>query len=181
MRSITFPRLVALVATVALLAACGGGDDSGDSDASPEAQTTAASGATVAATEVASADADRGEVCALLTDDEVTELLGSSATTVEQSVSGPFVACQWANETLPIQLLQIGTYDFDVDSEFFRETAGSFATELEEVPGLGDEAVWTGDQLFIRQGELMISIIQSNGGGRDQAVAAAELAVPRLN
>ena len=180
-------QVTALIALAAIsFAACGSDSDDGDSPATSvtEATPADASPADANGTGTVTPDGRDGSgPCSLLTDEEGNQLLGVTATSVEESVTGPFVACQWINDaSLPIELLQIGTFDFDVDPDFFRETASASDTgTLEEVAGLGDEALWDGIQLFIRRGELMISVIPSNSGGREQAIAAAELALPRLD
>lgn len=167
--------LFLLAATTLLIvtAACGGDDD--DLGVDPQAAREAE----------ASADADATtadiEACALLTEAEASELLGATITSVEPMVIRTFDACEWVNDaTLPIQALQVGLFDFKASSQVLNDTAGAIG-DLEEIPGVGDEAYWNGNQLYILKGERMMSIFPSRDGGRDQAVAAAELVVPRLD
>ena len=174
----------AIVLAAISFGACGPDGDDGDPPNTSTAQATQADASPADATSTAATEDREGDgPCSFLTEEEGNELLGVKATSVEESIAGPFVSCQWINDAnLPIELLQIGTFDFDVDSDFFRETASAGDTgTLEEVDGFGDEALWDGAQLLIRRGELMISIVPSNSGGREQAVAAAELVLPRLN
>jgi hypothetical protein len=159
--------LLLLVAT-----ACGDDDNLGvDAQAAREAEASADASATTADV----------EACALLTEAEASELLGVTVTSVEPMVIRAFDACEWVNdESLPVQALQVGLFDFKASSQVLRDTAGALG-ELEEVDGLGDEAVWNSSQLYILKGDRMMSIFPSRDGGRDQAVAAAELVVPRLD
>ncbi len=159
--------LLLLVAT-----ACGDDDDLGvDAQAAREAEASADGNATTADV----------EACALLTDAEASELLGAIVTSVEPMVIRTFDACEWANdESLPVQALQVGLFDFKASSQMLRDTAGALG-DLEEVDGLGDEAVWNGSQLYILKGDLRMSIVPSRDGGRDQTLAAAGLVVPRLD
>jgi hypothetical protein len=163
-----------LVIAVIALAACGGGsDDLGVGASAPRASEVAAN-----------ANATRADVeaCSLLTEEEAAELLGLAVTSVEPVVIRVFRACEWVNDDgRPVQALQVGIFDFGVDSDRFRETAGATATtELDDIPGIADEAAWTGGQLYIRSGSLMLSIVPNRDGGREQPIAAAALVVPRL-
>lgn len=166
-------------ATLALatfaLAACGGGSDDLGVDASAARASEVAANAHATRADI--------EACSLLTEEEAGELLGLAVTSVEPVVIRVFSACEWVNDdSLPAQALQVGIFDFEVDSDRFRETAGAAATaELEDVAGIADEAIWTGDQLYLRSGSLMLSIFPSRDGAREQAIAAAALVVPRLD
>jgi hypothetical protein len=161
------------LATIAL-AACGGGSDDLGVDPSAARASEAAANANATRADV--------EACSLLTEEEAGELLGLAVTSVEPVVIRVFRACEWVNDdSLPVQALQVGIFDFDVDSDRFRESAGAAgAAELEDVPGIADEAVWNGSQLYIRDGSLMLSIIPSRDGGREQAIATAAVVVPQL-
>ena len=165
-----------MIAAAVFLAACGGGND--DLGVDPQAAREAE------ATEAANATREDIEACSLLTVEEAGELLGATVTSVEPMVIRVFSACEWVNDaTLPVKALQVGIFDLEVDSDLFQESAGAGGSvELEEVAGIADEAYWTGlGQLYIRNGSLMVSIFPSRDGGREQAIAAAELVVPRLD
>lgn len=171
----TRPRLIAIALGGAILLAACGGDSDDDLGVDPQAAREAEASANADAT------TEDIEACSLLSEDEASELLGVAVTSVEPTAIRTFAACDWINDaTLPIKSLQVGIFDFTASSNLVKETAGALG-ELDEVSGIGDEAYWNGSQLYVRKGELMMSIFPSGDGGREQAEAAAKLVVPRLD
>ncbi len=159
-----------LLAIVVSLAACGSPDDLGVDPAAARAAEAAA--------------LPDLEVCALLTEDEAAEFLGVPVTYVDPCKIRTFRACEWSIEEGSLsEIVQVGIFDFAVDSDLFREAASAAgATTVEQFPGVGDEAYWTGQhELYVRSGDRMFSVIPAIAGDRDQAAEIARLIIPRLN
>ena len=176
MAGLRMPLVVTLLLATALaLIACGDADELGVDAAAARASEIAANAA------VTAADL---EACSLLTEGEAAEFLGVPVTSVDPLKIRTFQACEWSNdESQLIEVVQVGVFDFFVDSDLFREAASaSGAHELDQVPGVGDEAYWTGThELYVREGDRMFSVIPALAGDREQAAAIARLVIPRLN
>ncbi len=167
--------ILAIVGSLAVLAAlslaaCGSPDDPGvDAAAARAAEAATLPGL---------------EVCSLLTEDEAAEFLGVPVTYVDPFKIRTFRACEWSNDEGSLsEIVQVGIFDFAVDSDLFREAASAAgATTVEQFPGVGDEAYWTGQhELYVRSGDRMFSVIPAIAGDRDQAAEIARLIIPRLN
>lgn len=171
------PFLITVASFAALVvAACGDGSDDLGVDAAAARASEIAANASVTAADV--------EACSLLTEGEAAEFLGVPVTTVDPFRIRTFHACEWSNDEGPlVEVVQVGVFDFSVDSDLFREAASAAgAHELEDFPGIGDEAYWTGThELYVRQGDRMFSVIPALAGDRDQAAAIARLVIQRLD
>ena len=140
------PEKGLLVIGLALaLAACGGGG--GAETAGTTATTTGATtpattttGATTPATttgDTTTGGQQAGDACALLTDEQVAELLGSDDFTTEPGDPGSDPTCNWTSED-PIASMTIASYEpgtIDTLLTVYDED------EVEEVAGLGERAV----------------------------------------
>jgi hypothetical protein len=167
---------VILLGTVILvLGACGGedgdgsnGDDGGGSPAagatgSPEATSSAdgAATATEAGTSASSPDGGAAgaiDMCALLSQEEVSAVIGQEAGAPAADDMSPFYGCRYESEDVT-PIVSVGVFAWDDESQ--AESSFSFgADQYEEVPGLGDAAYRSQpiDEVTVLHGRYEISV-----------------------
>lgn len=185
-------RAVLAFVVVLVLASCGGGtaatsDDAGDASAA------ASIGAASAAPDAGDGDdgnASGGDVdlCAVLTLEEVSEAAGVEVTEATSASVAEVSSCNFNTaDGLPVAGNTYTRGNEALDPEqMFEANLGDVG---EEIPGLGDRAVLTGDENFpivmvLKGGALYsISVLADNldaEGKRQASIDLARLSVDRL-
>ncbi len=157
--------IAALVLAAMLLAACGGGGDGKEESAATSPATDTPEERTPA-DESRTADID---VCALLSDAEISEVLGATLPSEASEPVGPLTGCSWGTGTL---IVQIAPADSLV-----------LAPGEEDCPsaGLGDESVvCEGRVKFLTNGIRTSVQTIDPGVSDDQLLAVATTLLPKL-
>lgn len=161
--------------------ACGGGEEAND--------TTSASGGAAAAT---AATAATQNACTLLPASEVTAVIGESARdSLALSMPGAggevsLSQCNYATVSNPaavsLMLRRSAAAETVVSVlQGVRETFTQSGVTGEEVPGLGDGAIWGGNQLHVVTTRgWSIVVTPTVAGGLAQARTLAERALSRI-
>ena len=158
-------RLLTLISSVALLAACGGANETASTGATTTAPTnvaTSSSGAAGGAGTAAPAKAAGGaaaDACALMTVEEVARVMGTSNVRAEgQPEVGGTSYCTYrdasGNPLVATSYLRSG-------AAVFNAVAGS----MQPQPGLGDKAQWDANSatLQILKGSTVLAITAGDG------------------
>lgn len=150
--------LLSLAAATLLLAACGGDDDdsSGDDTSEPTATREADN---EEPTDESSDDGDGSDldVCALLTEDEVSEVLGEEPVTKEDTNFPPVYSCAFDTESGVVTVTVVTS----LPGSPARVAFEAATADGEEVDGLGDAAAWLPspvDTLEVLDGDNYVSI-----------------------
>jgi hypothetical protein len=169
MQSFVAPRVLAFSLVVAL-AGCGGGD--GASDSAPAASSSS------------TADADGAlDPCALVTKTEADEALAAASTEErpgEANYPPTLVTCRYTaprGAGLAVMTVMVRTGYSDAEAKVgFQGTREVGSAEA--VAGLGDDAFWLGDQLYVLVGRRSLTV----AGDLDRATAErlARQAVDRM-
>ena len=159
---------------LAVVAGCSGGD--GHNDPDEESPTTAASG-----------DAEVPEACAVLTQVEVSEAVGTDVGPGRGS-SGPVASggsqstCEWFSAQHPADTAKLTIYSETTAADSIR--GGD--PDVQQLPGVGDDA-FVGDfaSVWVYQGELSFMAQWYSMTARDEeslprSEALARLAADRL-
>lgn len=161
--------LAGVLAVAMLLVACGGDDDAKTSTTTQQtaaptsAGTTAATATPEAGDDTATATPDEGgggggteiNACALLTNDEISEEVGTEATDGVPIDADPLHNCLWQGDGFTVNL-DVITTDPDTAAEYYEGTGGE--TEL-QVDGIGEKARWTTDsEIVVLEGSVTLVI-----------------------
>lgn len=168
------PGALTLVIVSVVLTGCGGGGDPNDPD--DESPTAAAS-----------EDAEVPEACAVLTQVEVSEAVGTDVGPGRGS-SGPVAAggsqstCEWFSVQHPADTAKLTIYSETTAADAIRDAA----PDGEQLPGVGDDA-FVGDlaSVWVYQGELSFmaqwySMAAADEESLPRSEALARLAADRL-
>ncbi len=189
-------RLMGVIVAVLAVgsAACGGSDggegstEAGGSPGVPAATSSATTSATTSATPPA--EVNGSGACALVTQDEAAEVLGSSVPPASESTfsiplggtSFEEQLCLFGSEVL-VARLDLGS----AAPALFAQYRASLESEsdFEQASGVGDEAFFAKGQLALRQGEtgLIVDVGQNTGstpGEQEKEKALAAIALGRL-
>ena len=182
--------IVCLLLVLALVAACGGGDnddatDANEPTATQEQDDTFGSGdeSLTEADEADDSGLDGGEpvdACALLSADEVEAIVGSPVT-LEPDDLPPNYRCYYETENInedqgygfeqvAVSVLAVGPEAAEVSYDL----SSSIATE--EIPGIGEKAQWLGSlvaELEFLDGPYHVSLIISGFGEKQKQQAIA--------
>lgn len=189
-------RLVGVIVAVLAVgsAACGGSDggdgstEAGGSPGVPAATSSAATSATTSPTPPA--EGNGSGACALVTQDEAAEVLGSSIPPPSEStfsipVGGASIeeqVCLFGSGVL-VARLDLGS----AAPTLFAQYRASLESEsdFEQISGVGEEAFFAKGQLALRQGDtgLIVDVGQNLGttpGEQEKEKALAAIALGRL-
>jgi hypothetical protein len=141
-----------------------------------------ASGPTGGGTGASAEDASDLDVCALVSEADVADVLGEPADPGIDNSSGPFRACSWSGSASPTEVLNvsIGVYpDAAAAREAYLATTEGLGDA--EVVTLGDEASYTnGFGLRVLVGRYDISIDNTGDDRKGSGVSLAQQIIPKL-
>jgi hypothetical protein len=147
-----------------LMAACGGDDD--DETGTPSGTRAPAATGSPAAEETATTApqvSDGGlDPCALVTKADAEEVLGVSLGDPDRQTAGPFATCSYGGETMENYVqVQVSNDVYTADSfdDAMQFAAGQLDTELAPVSGVGDNAYWFADVLWVQKGSATLDIL----------------------
>ena len=161
--------VVGLIAALFLLAvisaACGGDDGNADDPAATPPETTEAPEQASPADQSRTADID---VCALLSDAEISAVLGATLPSEASEPAGPFTGCSWGTGTLIVQIAP-------ADSLIL-------APGEEDCPsaGLGDDSVVCEGRVKFLTNGIHASVQTIESVSDDQLLALATTLLPKL-
>lgn len=151
--------LLTALLTALMLAGCGGSDDSGDS--SPPATDGSPAGSSGAN--------GLPDVCALLTNDEVTGFTGKQVDQVDPDDGSDASVrfCQWqgADLRLAVFVSKATAEQFETESGYPGATA---------VDGVGDAAYTNSGHLYVLDGDLQVDVYNSGAVDGEENAAQAE-------
>lgn len=193
-------RLMGVIVAVLAVgsAACGGSDggegstEAGGSPGVPAATSSATSSATTSATTSATppAEVNGSGACALVTQDEAAEVLGSSVPPASESTFSIPLGGTSLEEQLCLFGSEVLVARLDLGSAapaLFAQYRASLESEsdFEQASDVGDEAFFAKGQLALRQGEtgLIVDIGQNTGstpGEQEKEKALAAIALGHL-
>lgn len=166
----TFPSgrtcLLAVAAVVLsalmLLSACGGGDDDDDRGDSEPTATEEQDGDSGGDDEPAPDEGDGDfDVCALMTEEEVADIIGFDTTSSSSNDFDPFFGCKYDFDSGNVSI-SVYRDDREVVEAFYELTA-----DAEQVDGVGDRAQYTElfDQLEVLDGnyDITVSVFSFDG------------------
>jgi hypothetical protein len=160
-----------LVLGAALLAACGGDDDTPADDATTTPAGESPADAGDASTADATTPSEITSLCDLVTPDDVKDVMGAS---VSDSSEFKDVSCGYSTSIGPLNIERGSAGDFE-------EGVGPFLTgDLgDPVPGIGDEAAWFGNSMSVGKGDFyfQIRLFDTEVDGKSQLEVATELAI----
>lgn len=180
-------RILAGLLIVAVLAACGGTQSSATdsaADADPTTQATEADPGTADAGSLGDFD-----LCDVVSSEELSEIAGSEVADTTAAVSGGVYSCNyWDAGGLPIAGSTLATPETGIDpTQMFDANVG--AEGVEEVDGVGDRAVMTGDEnfpvLMVLVGDNLYSLSVlaeslDGPGKREATIEMARLSADRI-
>jgi len=181
-RMAVFLTVVALAALV--LAACGGDDDyDSGGDTGPTATEVDDAGGGDDSGDDSGGNGDVVDACALLTEEEVGAVLGTSVPVGEPQNFDPFFGCSWITETFDSADISVTVGDAGESLYEFNND------DAEEIDGLGDRAQYlTGllGLLEVLKGDYYLSVSvnsfeMEDDDIRDASIELAEHAVARLD
>jgi hypothetical protein len=154
--------LLALVTVLLLAAACGGDDDddSGRNSGGDEPAATREADDDEPTAELSDGEGDDGsdvDVCAMLSEEDVSAVLGEEPVTKEPTSFGPVASCAFDTENGVVTV----TVVTDLPGSPAREAFELAIEGAEEVDGIGDAAGWLGEpvnSLEILQDDEYISV-----------------------
>ena len=161
-RKCTSINLALLSGVLFLFAGCG--SDSGDysnnqSSAASSGESAGSSGGRQSETKI--------DACSLLTKAEVEAVVGGAAeapTQTETMYGGKSCTYMAATTSIAAPTVQVliwpQAYTMKQLQEGLKENAG--VSSFQPVPGVGEEAYWTSDTLYVRRGNVIFSVAAAN-------------------
>jgi hypothetical protein len=154
--------LLTLGTVMLLIAACGGGDDddSGGGNGGDESGATSEADVAEPTDEPSDGEGDDGsdvDVCAMLSEEDVSSVLGEEPVTKEPTSFGPVASCAFDTENGVVTV----TVVTDLPGSTAREAFELAIEGAEEVDGIGDAAGWLGEpvnSLEVLQDDKYISV-----------------------
>lgn len=176
-------RIVLLGSLLVLFSGCQSSGDSMDSPPSASAQSEPKSASTTSRNEA------KIDACSLLTTAEVEAVLGGTVGTQTQGMHGDTGCTYEAASTrivAPTAVVMVWPSGYTMKELLagLKENAGVSA--FEAVPGIGDEAHWGAETLFVRKGTHVFSVAagalnqESLNGPLEAAKNLAQKAVQRI-
>jgi hypothetical protein len=163
LRSLAALFFLALLGLLLLAACAGGGDDETGTPGGTRAPAATGSPAAEETATTAPQASDGGlDPCALVTKADAEEVLGGSLNDPDRQTAGPFESCSYIGETMENYVqVQVSNDVYTADSfdDAMQFAAGQLDTELAPVSGVGDNAYWFADVLWVQKGSVTLDIL----------------------